>query len=184
MSAWDKNLNTGGAVDPCILLARDGLQCYRNRRAGLALVRQLDRPALLTLVTAEGKNPVTVLLRGLNDQTAFLEGANGSRLAVGVSELATLWRGEFVTLRRAPQELADDGDFATNAAAGAWLDTQLAKALGATAIGGDGPDSRRARIRQFQQTQGITPDGLAGSMTLMLLNRAAGVNEPRLRTGA
>ena len=32
--------------------------------------------------------------------------------------------------------------------------------------------------------KGVTPDGRAGPLTLMLLNRAAGVKEPRLRTGA
>ncbi|WP_411828419.1 peptidoglycan-binding protein [Melaminivora jejuensis] len=35
-------------------------------------------------------------------------------------------------------------------------------------------------MRRFQSEQGLTPDGQAGPLTLMLLNRAAGVAEPRL----
>jgi general secretion pathway protein A len=34
----------------------------------------------------------------------------------------------------------------------------------------------------FQLTQGLAPDGLVGPQTLMQLNRAAGVDEPRLGT--
>ena len=41
----------------------------------------------------------------------------------------------------------------------------------------------QARIQRFQLAQGVTPDGRAGPLTLMLLNRVNGVSEPRLRTG-
>ena len=74
----------------------------------------------------------------------------------------------------------------TNPAAQEWLDEQLARSLGSKAksISGKPATVRRERIRQFQLAQGITPDGQPGPLTLMLLNRAAGVTEPRLRTGA
>ena len=45
------------------------------------------------------------------------------------------------------------------------------------------PALRQSRIHRFQLAQGVTPDGRAGPLTLMLLNRAIGVSEPRLRTG-
>ena len=35
----------------------------------------------------------------------------------------------------------------------------------------------------FQLAQGLPPDGLAGPMTLMRLNRSAGVDEPSLEGG-
>ena len=38
----------------------------------------------------------------------------------------------------------------------------------------------RGRLQAFQRAQGLAPDGLAGPMTFMLLNRATGVDEPRL----
>ena len=37
---------------------------------------------------------------------------------------------------------------------------------------------------QFQLAQGLIPDGRAGPMTFMQLNRAAGLAEPRLRPAA
>lgn len=186
-SSWNLKL-TGKSADPCPALARGGVQCYRNRKAGLALVRQLNRPVLLTLVANREGQPVKVnaVLEGLNEEDAWLQGANGSQLVIPVSELASLWHGEITTFWRAPKALADGADPMTNPAAQEWLDEQLARSLGAKAktIAGKPAVVRRERIRQFQLAQGITPDGQPGPLTLMLLNRAAGVTEPRLRTGA
>ena len=41
----------------------------------------------------------------------------------------------------------------------------------------------RARLQAFQVAHGLKPDGLAGPMTLMQINQAAGVLEPRLNPG-
>jgi general secretion pathway protein A len=38
----------------------------------------------------------------------------------------------------------------------------------------------RSRVSAFQLSQGLKPDGLAGPTTFMQLNRATGVDEPRL----
>jgi general secretion pathway protein A len=40
----------------------------------------------------------------------------------------------------------------------------------------------RSKVQSFQVAQGLKPDGLAGPITLMQLNRATGVDEPRLHT--
>jgi general secretion pathway protein A len=39
----------------------------------------------------------------------------------------------------------------------------------------------QAKVSAFQLAQGLKADGLAGPITLMQLNRAAGVAEPRLQ---
>lgn len=36
------------------------------------------------------------------------------------------------------------------------------------------------RVFAFQLAQGLSPDGLAGPQTLMQLNRATGIDEPKL----
>ncbi|MFI8616926.1 ExeA family protein [Acidovorax sp. NPDC077693] len=184
-SAWGVTLPAG--ADACATLPRDGLRCYRNRRAGLNLVRQIDRPVLLALYASEdAEAPVSVVLRGLDNDTATLEGA-GRTLRVPVAELAQAWRGDIATLWRTPEGMPERGDIAESPAGAAWLDQRLAS----KAAGGTGaapakamtPALRQSRIHRFQLAQGVTPDGRAGPLTLMLLNRATGVNEPRLRNG-
>ena len=59
-----------------------------------------------------------------------------------------------------------------------WLSEKLAAMPGAP---GDAP--LKMRIHAFQLAHGLEPDGLAGPMTYMQLNRATGVDEPRLQTG-
>ena len=184
---WGASVPEG--VDACATLPREGLRCYRNRRAGLNLVRQIDRPVLLTLFPSDdGDSAVSAVLRSLDGDTATLEGA-GRTLQVPVAELAQVWRGDIATLWRAPIGMPDKGDIAESPAGAAWLDKQLAT----PAAGGAGasararattPAARQARIQRFQLAQGVTPDGRAGPLTLMLLNRVNGVSEPRLRTGA
>ncbi|AOG21676.1 ExeA family protein [Acidovorax sp. RAC01] len=173
-------------ADPCTSLPRAGVRCYRNPRAGLNLVRQLDRPVLLTLYPAAAPDtPVTAVLRHLDGNLATLEGA-GQRVRVPVEDLADVWRGDLATLWRAPDAMPDKGEITDTAAGTAWLDAQLAS----RAAGGAGPErraatpaQRQASIHRFQLAQGVVPDGRPGPLTLMLLNRATGVNEPRLRTG-
>lgn len=189
-AAWGVRDADLGAGDACEALQRQGLRCYRQRRAGLALVRQLDRPGWLTLYTA-ADGAVPVVLSGFDPvrQVATLEGAGGRRLQVSAADLAQAWRGEFATLWRAPPELPPSGKVeAASAAAIPWLDAQLARAGAAPAAAAGQPAAatteaqRRARIHRFQVAQGLVPDGVAGPLTLMLLNRAAGVAEPRLNT--
>jgi general secretion pathway protein A len=174
--SWQASL-AAGAPDPCAALAGEGLRCYRSRRASLSLLRQIDRPVLVTLQPAGGQAGVAAVLQRLEGpsgaQVALLAGAGGTALRVPVVELAPLWRGEIATLWKAPANLPAGDDVAATAAGGHWLDQQLKRAgvAGAT---------RRERLHQFQLSQGLTPDGQAGPLTLMLLGRAVGVQEPRL----
>lgn len=183
-SAWGVSLPEG--ADACATLPRDGLRCYRNRRAGLNLVRQIDRPVMLTLFPSEdAEESVSAVLRSLQGDTATLEGG-GQTLQVPLEALAQVWRGDMATLWRTPPGMPERGEIVDTPDGAAWLDQKLAS----KAAGGTGPSSRpmtpalrQSRIHRFQLAQGVTPDGRAGPLTLMLLNRATGVSEPRLRAG-
>ena len=188
-SAWGATVPEG--ADACAALAREGLRCYRNRRAGLNLVRQIDRPVLLALFASDTTDvAVSALLRQLEGDIAVLEGG-GETLRLPVAELAQVWRGDITTLWRAPPAMPDKGEITDTPAGAAWLDQQLAAAAaGGTTTGPasagrpEAPAVRQSRIQRFQLAQGVTPDGLAGPLTLMMLNRLVGVSEPRLRSGA
>ena len=174
-AAWGVTL---GAGDPCAQAAVQGLQCHRAR-GGLASIRQLDRPVLLSVADAAGRG-TTVMLTALGEQTATLR-ANGRDMAIPLTALALAWRGDYATLWRAPPGYRDLRD--AREAGGAPADdsvfmTWLVERLDQAAVA---PGQALVdRVRAFQTAQGLAPDGVAGPRTLMWLNRATGTTEPRL----
>lgn len=182
--------------DVCDASARTGVHCLK-RRGTLALLQQLDRPALLPLYGADGVARY-VLLQALGTQAVRVQIGTRS-FHVTPALLATLWRGEFGLLWRAPPGYRPaEGTRPARVDAG-WLAAQLeqwaqaerrAPADGAAAASTTTPAAPLARppgearlralVRNFQQAQGLDVDGHPGVMTLMALNRAVGVAEPRL----
>ena len=84
--------------DPCTAAQRQQVQCFRRASTGLALVRQLGRPGVLTLVDASGQRGFA-LLTALSDRGATLVTASGQH-SVPLSVLASAWRGDFATFWR------------------------------------------------------------------------------------
>ncbi|QPF71613.1 AAA family ATPase [Roseateles sp. DAIF2] len=157
------------------------LQCFRSDE-GLALLRLLGRPALLRLPEDAGY----ALLTGLDERRAILRLPSGAERRLDLLLLSRQWRGEFLTLWRAPPGGYQKSRIASEAGIG-WLDQQLAKAFGEPPLAETAGGSRsrydqelQARIAAFQRAQGLHSDGRAGPITLMQLNRAAGLDEPRL----
>ena len=166
--------------DPCDALQREGVQCF-SRNLSLPVIRELGRPGILTLDAAMG-SPRYALLTGLTRDSATLQ-AGGSEQTVTLTALAQRWQGGFATLWRAPAGYGGRSDHPETLA---WMAAGLAKATGAPAAAGPASldATLRARLRTFQTAQGLVPDGQPGPMTFMQLNRAAGVDEPRLHSGS
>jgi general secretion pathway protein A len=165
--------------DPCRVLPKEQLQCF-SRNLSLAVIRELGRPGILTLDAATGA-PSYALLTGLGRDSATLRAA-GTEQTVTLAALASRWQGDFSTLWRTPPGYngqASNPSIETLE----WISTKL---------GGDGASSSqprrefdaqlRNRLRAFQLAHGLAADGQPGPMTFMQLNRAGGVEEPRLRT--
>jgi len=165
--------------EPCTATAALGVPCHKQRGT-LALLRQLDRPALLPLYAADGSARYAQLL-AVSDQGARLQLA-GRTVQVSPQVLTTHWRGEFGVLWRAPPGYQAASPQAAARLDPAWLDAQLLRWVSAQALATKPPAATtlRARVRAFQLAQGLEPDGQVGALTLMQLNRAVGVNEPRL----
>ena len=163
---------TLGAGDPCEAARRQGVYCFKRKDASLAMIRLLDRPGVLLLRDDAGKNGYAVLTR-LDEQGATLRTASGTA-TVALEVLGQLWRGEFSTLWRGPEPAGRRG-----------LVQQLSALPGAQGFSPNRPvddATLKAWVHAFQVKQGLVPDGLAGPITQMQLNRATGVPEPRLET--
>ena len=163
-----------GEGEPCAAAAQARLACYRNASAGLAVVRQLARPGIVGL--RRGNTTVFAVLVALDDTQATLQ-VGSQTYPLSLAVLAGVWRGDFATFWRLPPGWTDTPDGGSDAVARIWLDQGLngaGFAAGAPLV---------ERVRGFQITQGLPPDGRAGPMTVMRLNRAVGVDEPRLAGG-
>lgn len=176
--AWKLDVPAG---DPCVALAREQVQCF-SRNLGLAMIRQLGRPGIVTLDAQTGQ-PSYAILSALTDQTATLRAA-GTEQTVTLAALAERWQGDFATLWRAPAGYRDNPQDGQGGPGVDWVAARLASAKGAPAPTGEAKvDARlRAELRAFQLAQGLPVDGRLGPLTYMQLNRATGVEEPRLRT--
>lgn len=171
--------------DPCQAAQSARVQCFRSgsNTNGLGLVRQLGRPGLIALQGEDGR-PGYAVMTGLTPMGVTLQ-VGDTRQTLPMDVLAKRWRGEFATFWRLPPGY--EGRFTDGTGGGAvdWLAARLAAAQGAPAPTGEQvfDAELKSRVQSFQMGQGMKPDGIAGPVTLMLLNRAAGVDEPRLQTG-
>lgn len=177
--AWDIQAGDG---DPCVSVQKQQLRCFRANTT-LALIRQLDRPGILTLRDASNRTAF-VMLSGLTDDRALLQ-VGGEMRSVSLIALADYWRGDYATLWREPPGYTGAIVDSRSGKSAQWLAQQLATVRGDPQPVRERFDNATLRgwIHAFQLTQGLPSDGAAGPVTLMQLNRAIGVAEPRLANG-
>lgn len=167
--------------DVCANAWRQGLMCHIHS-GGLPQVRQLERPVVLRLQASGQRGHA--LLTGLDTRYAYLQRGDQT-VAMPLGTLATLWRGDFVTLWRTPPGYRAKLLQGQRSATVGWVAAQLAR-LDGQILPADAVTTfdaaLEARVQAFQLAQGLAPDGVVGATTLMQLNRTAGVPEPRLHT--
>jgi general secretion pathway protein A len=178
---WALSLDPAG--DPCASALQAQARCWRSRLS-LAELRRLDRPGVVTL-QPEGAKPVHALLLGFKAERVLLGGPAGEQ-ALPLARFNQQWRGgAFATLWRPPEGYNGRASEAPAPGLALWLARQLAQARAAQ---GAEPlpasASLRERVAAFQTQQGLPSDGVAGPLTLMLLQRANGSSEPRLSAPA
>ena len=175
--AW--GLDYGGG-DACRQAEGLGLRC-RTARGGLAELRELNRPALISLRDEQGAEWQATLI-GLDDKSATLM-IGGETVRVALSALAAQWSGHYVVLWRVPPQVHENIQFGQRGPAVAWLEAQLAVGqAGASPSGGDPVfDERlRQRVKQFQLAHGLIPDGIVGLQTLVRLSGVSDRTAPKL----
>ena len=184
---WGVALNSS---DACGDAQNQGVFCYAKKPLSLLLIRQLDRPGFVTLTNRNGQ-PVYALLTGLTAEAATLT-FDKTSLTVPLAWVAETWNGSFSTLWKRPANMGGAAQGAVSDAATPWLAGQLAllaqtpTAASPASAGSEPAPARQAGVRErvhaFQTAQGLPANGQAGPLTMMQLNRATGVPEPRLVT--
>ncbi|MEY4766128.1 MAG: hypothetical protein RI907_2801 [Pseudomonadota bacterium] len=175
--AWGQRWTS---ADPCTTEGpAQRVYCYRSP-AGLSLLKQLDRPVVLTLRDATHPEAFVVLW-GLDRDQVLIEGPKGLQtwpLAV----VSARWRGDFVALWRAPEGYRSKILPGGKGPALDWLATRLSQVDQGAPIATPATlnTALTSRVLAFQVTQGLKADGVVGATTFMQLNRLTGENEPAL----
>jgi general secretion pathway protein A len=175
---WGVEPGAGGEL--CQLAQSAGLECLQSV-GSLHLLGLLDRPAVLRLRTADGAPFHATLVRLQGDRLELRIG--GQVQSLPRAELERHWLGEFTLLWRPlfplPKVLrrGDRGEVVE------WLSRSLpggAESPQAETAVGIFDQRLEQRVKQFQLRHGLQPDGIAGPMTLILLNQSLGTPGPHL----
>jgi general secretion pathway protein A len=174
---WELKLPEG---EPCALAAKLNLRCL-SAKGGLEELRQLDRPAVLTLHD-DPVRPNYLLLTALDDDYATLQGADGKPQRIKLAALEARYSGEFSTYWRAPRSWRDEVSAGDKGPDVDWLARRLAQIYGLKKPAEGQPlnAALRARLTEFQNEQKLKADGVAGPKTFIRLYQQGGVREPRL----
>ena len=169
-----------GENDSCELAAMNGLQCL-DRRGSIDSLRGFGRPAVLTLYNDQGKAFYVLLSRLEDDQATFL--ANGEQQTLDVAALESRWFGEYRLLWQPStqfQKALFPGGADNNVT---WLADQLDELGLYSRTGSEArlEGTLLGALKRFQFTEGLTPDGVLGTQTMIHLNRALATPGPRLQ---
>jgi len=178
---WGLEYRTGGRSG-CAQAADAGLACLYQRGSWSGL-RQIDRPAILTLVDSDG-NDHEVVLTGITDSNAELS-LGGVRVTHAVADIRDAWFGESMLLWRPPTGTSGSLGLGSRGSDVAWLRNSLAaidERYASTDVQSELFDAELEQlVRSFQRDHRLDVDGLAGQQTQIIINSLLAVEgTPRL----
>ena len=178
---WGLEYLAGGR-DGCAQASDAGLVCL-YRQGAWSELRQIDRPAILTLADSDGINHA-VVLTGITGDIAELS-LGGVRVTRPVSDITAAWLGQFTLLFRPPTRTALSLGPGSTGEDVAWLRHSLAAIDERYASADMQSDYFDAELEQlvmtFQRDHRLDVDGLAGQQTQIIINSLLAVERtPRL----
>lgn len=168
----------------CAQAEARGLRCL-FQRGSWNTIRQLNRPAMLTLTDSDGNNHHPVLTAIDGDEAELAFGTERLRFAAG--DVRDRWYGQYMLLWRPPNGTVAALRPGTRGDNVIWLRDSL------TRLGVELPDAAEADyfdddleqgLMEFQRRHRLQVDGLAGQQTQILINSLlAAENTPLLAEG-
>jgi general secretion pathway protein A len=167
---WGVSASVHSDEQACAQAPGVGLRCLQGGGSWTVL-EQLDRPAILLLLTQEGKRVPVVLLEVLGSNTRLQ--VDGKQLLVPSKLLEGSWLGHYRMLWKTPPNgsaVLRSGDRGADVH---WLREEMQQATGLTSIAPNPAvfdASLKELVQNFQRDHGLEADGVAGARTLIYLN--------------
>ena len=167
---------------PCWQSESTGFDCGEIKAGTWDDIREVNRPAILHLVTTTRENTY-VLLVGLGTEQVLLLNDNGETVPKDKQEISLQWSGQAYYLWRKPKGYEKPLAIGSTSPVVEWTARQFAqldeqsKALTDTHFN----DALKTRIEIFQQQHGIDADGIIGQQTLMKINEVLGLSKTLMK---
>ncbi|WP_020408801.1 ExeA family protein [Hahella ganghwensis] len=186
----DPTMNSEGRY--CQWAELQGLRCL-HREGNWRSLMQLNRPVILRLMDRDG-NRFSLALLDIDHQEKATIRVQNEQVVLPLGDLDQFWGGSYSLLWRVPPYESLVIEPGAEQDKEAWLAQQLDlldSVLEMTGgekkefVGSAGNSVKRPiedRIREFQQMVGILPDGIAGTITLIMLNSWTNPEVPLLRS--
>ena len=178
---WQIEYRTDKSKSACEQAEEQGVRCQEGSKGSIEALRDKNRPAVLRLHDQKGVSYYAALTALEGESAACVIGHYTKTF--DLSMLRQQWSGEYLILWRVPTDYKGKLRPGRRGPLVAWLDRELAVALGRAArVGIDQVyDEEIVReVKEFQRARKLTPDGIAGLGTILKLTAAAGNGEPVL----
>jgi general secretion pathway protein A len=154
----------------------EGVACAQGESQTWDELSRMDRPVVLSMVTAE-RFAAQAMLLGMDGTNAWVLADDGIEM-VPLSRLAPFWTGAYTLLWRPPAGFSrplSRGDRSPVVAEVASLFARL-DGMDEPLAGALFNDVLEQRVRMFQSRHGLEADGVVGMRTLLKLNEQLGVD--------
>jgi general secretion pathway protein A len=181
LSSW-LGLESGVSGDPCIDAQSQGWRCETLVAESWDDLLEIDRPALLALLTP-ARFTASAVLVGISGENGLLL-FQGEEVEFPLADLAPLWRGEFLIFWQPPQYYSEPLGLGDRGPMVGWLAREFARLDGQQRPLAEDEFNAAldARVRLFQRQFRLLDDGVVGMKTLLRLNSARGVSRSLQRT--
>ena len=154
-----------------------GLHCLQAS-ADLAQLKTMNHPVVVKMFDANQQAYFATLAKLYRGVELLID---GSHIRVSESWFIDHWSGEYTLLWKAPLQFSGEIKLGDRGPAVNWLSESLAQVIPKHTHSSDHFDPQlEQQLKQFQQQQNLSPDGIAGAQTLLQLNLAVRPNQPRL----
>ncbi len=166
--------------DPCQQLTKNNLFCLPER-ADIHRLQALDRPAMFEISGSSGGTRHAVIHSIANDHAIIQLGTQ--QWVIKLVALKKQWQNKITLIWNKPPGYSEKLQQGDRGLTVEWLAKQLDQIQG-TMIPPRPFHSMDAimveRLKDFQKSEHINPDGIAGILTLMRINERIGLNTPKL----